>query len=156
NAVREGGPDQTCERFVMLTLADYANDEHIAWPTIKSIRLRTCLCDSAVRKILKRLAAEGWITTTLRPAPQSSIYQLHFPHERHRFKPVQKPRKKPTKSAPIPLPSIALPNNALRGIALRGTRIPPPSTGIPAPYIGNNTKEHQRTFTPTPTPQAAQ
>ena len=55
------GPENQSERFVLLALADYANDEGECWPSIGGIARKTCLTDRGVRKIIRRLQDAGWL-----------------------------------------------------------------------------------------------
>ena len=55
------GPDNQSERFVLLALADYANDEGECWPSIEGVARKTCLTDRGVRKIMRRLEETGWL-----------------------------------------------------------------------------------------------
>jgi hypothetical protein len=55
------GPENQSERFVLLALADYANDEGECWPSIGGVARKTCLTDRGVRKIIRRLKDTGWL-----------------------------------------------------------------------------------------------
>jgi hypothetical protein len=55
------GPESQSERFVLLALADYANDEGECWPSIGGVARKTCLTDRGVRKIIRRLQDDGWL-----------------------------------------------------------------------------------------------
>ena len=57
----ENGPDSMTDRFVLLCIADYANDGGIAWPSIASICKKTTLSDRGVQKSIRRLEASGWL-----------------------------------------------------------------------------------------------
>lgn len=61
--VWETGPAGQSECFVLLALADYANDEGECWPSIEGIARKCRLSERGVRKILRRLEEDGWITT---------------------------------------------------------------------------------------------
>jgi len=56
------GPASTSDRFVLLALADYANEAGECWPSIVSIRRRTCLSERGVQTVIRRLEADGWLT----------------------------------------------------------------------------------------------
>jgi hypothetical protein len=58
----DSGPENQSERFVLLALADFANDEGICWPSIPTVANRTCLHARSVRRIIRRLEAAGWIS----------------------------------------------------------------------------------------------
>lgn len=57
----EHGPANQSERFVLLALADYANDEGECWPSVDGVAAKTCLSGRGVQKILARLEEAGWL-----------------------------------------------------------------------------------------------
>ena len=57
----EDGPKSQSERFVLLALADYANDDGECWPSIAGISRKTCLTERGVRQIIRRLQQDGWL-----------------------------------------------------------------------------------------------
>ena len=59
----ESGPEQQAERFVLLALADFANDSGECWPSVDRIAEKTCMKERGVRQILRRLEASGWLST---------------------------------------------------------------------------------------------
>lgn len=59
----DDGPEGQGERFVLLALADYANDAGECWPALASVARKCCLTDRGVRKILRRLEDDGWLET---------------------------------------------------------------------------------------------
>jgi hypothetical protein len=61
STIWDRGPDNQSERFVLLALADYANDEGECWPSIEGVARKTCLTDRGVRKIMRRLEETGWL-----------------------------------------------------------------------------------------------
>ena len=60
--VWDSGPSDRTEAFVLLALADYANDDGECWPSIESLAKRTRMTDRGVRKAVSRLREGGWIT----------------------------------------------------------------------------------------------
>lgn len=56
------------QKFVLLSLADQANDEGLCWPSIESLSVRTCLCERAVQKALRALEAAGFLQVVERGA----------------------------------------------------------------------------------------
>jgi hypothetical protein len=60
--VWDRGPENQAERFVLLALADYANDDGECWPSIEGVARKTCLTDRGVRKIMRRLEDTGWLS----------------------------------------------------------------------------------------------
>jgi hypothetical protein len=61
SAIWERGPVKQSERFVLLALADYANDDGECWPSIAGIARKTCLSERGVQTIIRRLEADGWL-----------------------------------------------------------------------------------------------
>jgi hypothetical protein len=59
--VWESGPEKQADRFVLLAIADYANDEGECWPSIAGICRKTCMSERGVQTIIRRLQAEGWL-----------------------------------------------------------------------------------------------
>ena len=57
----DDGPAKQSERFVLLALAYYANDQGECWPSIAGIARKTCLTERGVQKILRRLSDDGWL-----------------------------------------------------------------------------------------------
>ena len=93
----EDGPDQTGERFVLLAISDFANDDGDAWPSLASIARKTCMTTRGVRLVLRKLEAEGWLETgiaearagcnkyrVVTPPPRNSVPPgTQFPPELH-------------------------------------------------------------------------
>ena len=61
STIWERGPDAQSERFVLLALADYANDEGECWPSVPGIAAKTCLSRRGVQKVIRRLQDAGWL-----------------------------------------------------------------------------------------------
>jgi len=59
--VWESGPEKQADRFVLLAIADYANDDGECWPSIAGICRKTCMSERGVQTIIRRLQAEGWL-----------------------------------------------------------------------------------------------
>lgn len=59
----DDGPEGQGERFVLLALADYANDAGECWPSLAAVARKCCITDRAVRRILRRLEDDGWLET---------------------------------------------------------------------------------------------
>jgi hypothetical protein len=57
------GPERQGDRFVLMALADYANDGGECWPSVEAIARRTCMSQRGARAILRRLEADGWLVT---------------------------------------------------------------------------------------------
>lgn len=61
SAIWEAGPLDQGERFVLLALADNANDAGECWPSVRLLSQKTCMAERSVRRVLKRLCAGGWL-----------------------------------------------------------------------------------------------
>lgn len=59
--VRDHGPKDTGERFVLLMIADYTDNKGDAWPSIESLAEKTAMSVRGVQKIIRRLSEGGWI-----------------------------------------------------------------------------------------------
>jgi len=62
SAIWENGPAGSSDRFVLLALADYANEAGECWPSVASIQRRTSLSERGVQTIIRRLEAHGWLS----------------------------------------------------------------------------------------------
>lgn len=60
-AVWDCGPNKQGHLLVMLALADYANDQFMCWPSMKSIAEKARMTERGAQKILRTLEAEGWL-----------------------------------------------------------------------------------------------
>ncbi|WP_348995936.1 helix-turn-helix domain-containing protein [Achromobacter sp. HNDS-1] len=65
----------TSQKFVLISLADNANDEGVCWPSIDKIVARTCLTDRTVQKCLKWLEERGVISRQKRHR-RSAVYTV--------------------------------------------------------------------------------
>lgn len=59
--VWDSGPKRQADRFVLLAIADNANDQGEAWPSIALLCRKTCMSERGVQTIIRRLQAEGWL-----------------------------------------------------------------------------------------------
>ena len=82
--VWEAGPQKQSDRFVLLALADHANDEGIAWPGIASLCRKTCMSERGVQVVLRRLEAAGWLQIeTGKGRRNCNLYTIKTPQEMH-------------------------------------------------------------------------
>ncbi len=76
----EAGPDNTAERFVLLAVADHANDDGLAYPSAARIALKTCMAERSVRRIVHRLVGTGWLTIIKNAGKNgTNLFQVHVP-----------------------------------------------------------------------------
>lgn len=135
-------------KFVLFILADHANDEFLAWPSLSLIAARTCLSERAVRYALRELE-EARIIDTQKRVGHSSVYKI-LPRGAHR---APAPRA-PAHSAPSPAPHA--PGGAPHAPAV-GHHVPPepsvePSLNPQEPARVRATPAINIASTPTATP----
>ena len=56
------GDLNTTEKMVLLSLADYSNIHGHCWPAVETLALRCSVGDRQVRRIIKKLEADGLLT----------------------------------------------------------------------------------------------
>lgn len=66
--VWESGPSRQADRFVLLALADFANDAGECFPSVNTIAKKTRMSVRGVQQILRRLEVEGWLKTEAQKA----------------------------------------------------------------------------------------
>ena len=92
----EHGPSAQSDRFVLLALADYANDEGEAWPSIAGICRKTCMSERGVQTVIRRLEAAGWVTIQTGAGRKNcNQYTIKTPQQVHPL-----PDKNPAGDAP--------------------------------------------------------
>ena len=80
----EAGPEKQAERFILLALADYANDDGECWPSIAGISRKTCVSERGVQTIIRRLEGAGWLSIeTGKGRKNCNIYTIKTPQELH-------------------------------------------------------------------------
>lgn len=78
------GPQRQSDRFVLLALADYANDDGECWPSIAGIVRKTCLSERGVQAIIKRLQSDGWLQISVGGGRKGcNFYTIKTPQEVH-------------------------------------------------------------------------
>lgn len=79
----DNGPERQSDRFVLLALADYANDEGECWPAIAGIVRKTCMSERGVQSVLRRLEADGWLVVNIGAAKRGcNQYTVRTPERR--------------------------------------------------------------------------
>jgi len=79
-AAQEIKPSQT--KFVLFALADFCNDQGLAWPSVETICAFTSQDDKTVRKALKNLTDMGFISDTTERAGekrQIKVWKFNLP-----------------------------------------------------------------------------
>ena len=64
-------------KFVLIALADHADEAGVCWPSIARLRSHTCLSERAIRGALRDLENAGMIITEVRDGGPSR-YRLTF------------------------------------------------------------------------------
>lgn len=59
----ENGPKDPTEKLVLLAIADHANDDGVAFPSMVGIASKCSITDRGARGIVRRLEAGGWLKT---------------------------------------------------------------------------------------------
>jgi hypothetical protein len=80
----ENGPLRQSDRFVLLALADYANEGGECWPSIAGICRRTCLSERGAQAVLRRLEADGWLQIETGGGRKNcNLYVIKTPQQMH-------------------------------------------------------------------------
>lgn len=108
------------EKFVLLALADNANDEGVCWPSIATLCKKTCTSEREVQRAIAALDKSGQLSRIMR-AGTSPVYHIH---PRHSDTPVTE--SPPSLRHPTPVTLAPLPRQG-------GT--PTPVTLAPKPSI---------------------
>lgn len=66
DAVWQNGPTDPTQRFVLLSLADRADDNGYCWPSFADIAKRTGYTKRTVINAMSKLETDGWITSEVR------------------------------------------------------------------------------------------
>lgn len=122
-----------CQKAVLVSLADNANDQGVCWPSVASVSERVCLSDRSVQRSIAWLIAEGYLKVSDRPG-RSTVYQILFPKKSVLAAPVSGPT--PDCVSPPP-PTDSHPRHTVTPDCVsphpRPTVTPPPTVGHPTP-----------------------
>jgi len=78
--VWDGGPSDPTDRFVLLAMADMADDDGKCWPSVARIAQRCCMSERNARRIIRKLELAGWVLTQVQPGRnQTNRYQITKP-----------------------------------------------------------------------------
>ena len=103
------GPPETSDRFVLLALADYANDDGECWPSIAGLMAKTCMSERGVQTVLRRLVAGGFVSIQVGGGrSKNSTYTVKTPHLTAET-PHQKPRIPEKTPQAMPLLEVETP-----------------------------------------------
>jgi hypothetical protein len=61
SAVFERGPTNPHLRLLLLALADHADDDGVAWPSVERLAAKSAVSARQVQRSLQQLEAEGWL-----------------------------------------------------------------------------------------------
>jgi hypothetical protein len=120
----ESGPKLQSHRFVLLALADYANDDGECWPSINGIARKTCMTTRGVQKIMRHLEADGWVVVVPGAGRKNcNVYLIKTPNTVH-------PQEQPDPLNGVPGPLNVVPNTPEPGspepsVTVNRTIIPP-------------------------------
>jgi len=56
-------PAKTNEKFLLIVIANYADEEGRAWPSVERLALDTGMSRATIQRMLRRLEKGGWITS---------------------------------------------------------------------------------------------
>jgi hypothetical protein len=57
------GPSKSTDRFVLLALANYADENGQCWPSVARVGRDVAMSASTVREAIRRLEVDGWLST---------------------------------------------------------------------------------------------
>jgi hypothetical protein len=115
----------SAEKFVLVALADRADEAGICWPSLADIARRCCVSERHARTILRSIEAAGHVSTQRSAGPGGA--------NRFRVHP-QIPTASPD---PRIIPGIPRPSTRKRGSPSTGSLVPPP----PDPRIRQTFRE---------------
>jgi DNA-binding transcriptional regulator YhcF (GntR family) len=56
-------PAKTNEKFLLIVIANYADEEGRAWPSVERLCIDTGMSRATIQRILRRLEKGGWIAS---------------------------------------------------------------------------------------------
>ena len=133
-------PLRTAAKFVLVSLADQANDEGYCWPSVAKLALRTSMSERTVQAALAELVEAGYLARHLRTG-RSTYYQLLTPAA-----PAPRSSGTPADAAPQP-PQISHPTPA-NAAPITTKELPVESSkGVSPPAAGKKRKARQPELT---------
>ena len=81
--VWESGPEDHAQKLVLLAIADHANDEGMAYPSMARIARKCSMTERGARAVIRKLESAGWLRTKVGGARcGTSIYYVQTPENR--------------------------------------------------------------------------
>lgn len=120
-----------CQKFVLVALAERANDDGLAWPSVRTICDMTGACDKAVRNALKQLEQGGFIAR-VSSGTRSKTYRLS----------IEIQNKIPVSGTDQPVRDTSQP---VRDTAVLDTGYPVPHTTQPVSGTGQTGTTYRQT-----------
>lgn len=117
------GPPVHSDRFVLLAIADYCNDDGECWPSIRSICGKVCMSERGVQTVIRRLEANGWLEIkTGNGRKGCNQYTVKTPQEMHPAgnAPPQMDAKTPQMDAQNPAPRAPEPSGTIKEPSVKG------------------------------------
>jgi hypothetical protein len=123
--VWDRGPEKQADRFVLLAIADYANDDGECWPSIGGICRKTCMSERGVQTIIRRLEAQGWLHIETGSGRRNcNLYTIKTPQDMHPagYAPPHMDAETPhmdviNPAPPAPEPSLTIKEPSVNNIA---------------------------------------
>lgn len=63
DAVWQYGPKHALQKFILLAIADFADNNGKAWPSVKTLAERCSVNETTIRRNLRQLEKGGWLET---------------------------------------------------------------------------------------------
>lgn len=70
--VWDEGPKDPTERFLLLAMADIADDKGLCWPSVGTVADRCCMSERNARRVIRKLELTGWVMTETQPGRNHS------------------------------------------------------------------------------------
>lgn len=78
--VWDEGPREPTERFLLLALADIADDAGKCWPAVGTVAARCCMSERNARRIIRKLEDGGWLETQAQAGRNhTNVYHIRKP-----------------------------------------------------------------------------
>lgn len=91
------------QKITLLAIADYVDENGVAWPSMKTLASKTSMSESSVRRQIQRLEDEGFIEVTAGERPNGSQTSNRY---RLRMAPPSQNDRGPLSTVTPPEPSL--------------------------------------------------